>query len=85
MARTKGAVGKITKETREVLKDFLQEYYASGAMHKDLAALDTPKERIDVFLKVASIITPRQTAVDATIHTPQLTIEQQLIELAGLN
>lgn len=80
--RKKGSQNKVTKTTKEVIANLLQDYSDSGLMQSDFAALE-PKERMFIAEKLMNYTTPKMQSVAMSGDTEKpITIEQRLRELA---
>ena len=83
--RKKSSENKITAYSKEFIQRTLDEYTSSPSFAQDLAGL-TPKERIDVMIKLMTFITPKpQTIAISTLSTEGKTIEDTLAQLAQEN
>ena len=65
--RTKGVPNRLTKEMRSVLKDII--YNELDNIQDTLKSL-TPKERLDIMLKLIPYVVPKVKTVSHTINEP---------------
>ena len=65
--REKGTPNRITKELRSLLKDIM--YDEIGALQERLDAL-TPKDRVELVIKLMPYALPKVTSVSHTTNEP---------------
>ena len=65
--REKGTPNRITKELRSLLKDII--YDEIGALQGRLDAL-SPKERVELLIKLMPFVLPKVTSVTHTTNEP---------------
>ncbi|MDC1542697.1 hypothetical protein N8479_03155 [Flavobacteriaceae bacterium] len=65
--REKGTPNRITKELRSLLKDIM--YDEIGALQERLDAL-TPKDRVELLIKLMPYALPKVTSVSHTTNEP---------------
>lgn len=62
--RRRGVQNKVTRETKEALRDFIQNYQEDVAGWFD--ALDSPEKKIDRFIKLLEFVQPKMKSVEAS-------------------
>ena len=82
--RVKGTPNKATAFSKSVIQDILDGYTTSGQFATDIK-LVSPKDRIDIMIKLMSFVTPKPQ-VDVNITGDKVkTIEEQLKILSEEN
>lgn len=82
--RKKGTPNKVTKTTKEVIANLLDDYSESGLMQSDFRALE-PKDRMYIAERLMNYTTPKMQSVAMTGDKDKpITIEQKLRDLAKM-
>ena len=80
--RKAGTPNKTPKVVKEKFLEELCDYVESGLFHSDMACIADPAKRLDLVVKIANYILPKQSSVDSTIN---VTGEAQQSVLDRLN
>ncbi len=81
--RKTGTPNKTTGITKEMINQVLAAYHDDGRLTKDFDEL-TPKERLDVFVKLIGYILPKPQAVQVDVQSDGRTSPSVLERLAQL-
>lgn len=81
--RKTGTPNKTTTFCKEVINEVLAAYNDDGWLHKDLYEL-SPKERLDVIIKLASFVLPKPQSVQVDVQSDGRTLPSVLERLAQL-
>lgn len=84
--RKTGTPNKATGLTKEMINQVLAAYHDDGRLTKDFDEL-TPKERLDVFIKLVGYIMPKPQAVQVDLNqsSGNSSILERLNQLAKEN
>lgn len=83
--RKKGSLNKSTKFSKELINELLSDYTETNTFTTDLQSL-TPKDRLDIMVKLMAFVTPKPQSIDMSIsEKKETTIEERLKELAEEN
>ena len=85
--RKTGTPNKTTTFCKEIIIEVLAAYADDGRLHQDLYEL-TPKERLDVIIKLASFVLPKPQSVQVDVQSdnkPSQSIIERLAQLAQEN
>lgn len=86
IGRRKGTPNKVTAETKAVLMEIVKVFAQAGKdgatpkIIEYIDSLESPKQKVDVFIAVARILMPSEVNVKAGNGT---TVVQRLFDLSG--
>ncbi len=69
--RPMGRKNKNQNPTRQMIHDIIDTVYTTESLKKDLKRLE-PKERVNIFLRLAEFVAPRLKSIEASIDQQDL-------------